>query len=67
MNTKEKETYDELAKKLAASYISYFLTNKSVDYTMRNYCKGTPSDFWFDLAKFIAKKVTIPVINIHND
>jgi hypothetical protein len=47
------QTDDELARRLAAAYVSYMAGYRGVDYLLKR--KYKPAQFWKDLAEFVAK------------
>ena len=53
MEEKEKEIYEELARRLSAAFVSWRAMNKSIDYTMEKYCSGDPGELWLYLAKYV--------------
>jgi hypothetical protein len=44
---------DELARRLAAAYVSYMAGYRGVDYVLKR--KYKPAQFWKDLAELISK------------
>jgi hypothetical protein len=44
---------DELARRLAAAYVSYMAGYRGVDYLLKRQYK--PAQFWEDLAEFVSK------------
>jgi hypothetical protein len=53
----DEKVYVELARRLCAAYLSFQMTNKSVDYTLKRYVKRNPGRFWFQLARHVAETV----------
>ncbi|HEV2398783.1 MAG TPA: hypothetical protein VGS27_17695 [Candidatus Sulfotelmatobacter sp.] len=47
------QTDDELARRLAAAYVSYIAGYRGVDYLLKR--KYKPAKFWKDLAAFVSK------------
>jgi hypothetical protein len=57
-----EERLDELARKLAAAYGSYFIGLKSTDYTLKNYIGDRPiGDYWYHLAAKIERECLDPL------
>jgi hypothetical protein len=60
----DEKIYVELVRRLCAAYLSFQMTNKSVDYTLKRYVKRNPGRFWFQLARHVAETVPNATVNM---